>query len=234
MTDGGSRPPADLDHAGTFAACSLLSAVLSLLMLALTSVPVPQDPAEQLIFIAARRPLIALEAVATLMWAVFSVPLVVALGRLLRPRGAGLAATATILSAAGILMLGYAIRTYLGAALSIVAASSRPGAPEAVYQAAIWRSLSFFLTDPGLMTWGLGQFLFGWLARRSGVLPNWVAWVGILGGLAGLLTDAVYQTGALATVQVLSFTIWGFATGVVLLRAWRARGKTPGPAGTTA
>jgi hypothetical protein len=34
------------------------------------------------------------------------------------------------------------------------------GPAEATYQAAIWRSLWYYLTDPGLMAWGLGQFLF--------------------------------------------------------------------------
>jgi hypothetical protein len=69
------------------------------------------------------------------------------------------------------------------------------------------------------MAWGLGQFLFGWVAWRSVVLPNWLAIIGMLGGVAGLLTLAVYQTAVLALVQLLAFTIWGFATGLSLLRA---------------
>lgn len=63
------------------------------------------------------------------------------------------------------------------------------------------------------MTWGLDQFLFGWLAWRSGILPNWIAVVGMVGGLAGLLTLAVYHTALLALVQLGSFTVWCFATG---------------------
>jgi hypothetical protein len=76
------------------------------------------------------------------------------------------------------------------------------------------------------MAWGLGQFLFGWVAWRSVVLPNWLAIIGMRGGVAGLLTLAVYQTAVLALVQLLAFTIWGFATGLSLLRA---RQPTPQP-----
>ena len=107
---------------------------------------------------------------------------------------------------------------HIGALLSIVAAGAPPRAEDATYQAAIWSSLSFYLTDPGLMAWGLGQFLFGWLAWRSGVLSNSVAAVGMIGGVAGLLTLAVYQTGVLAIVQILCFAVWGFACGFSLLR----------------
>ena len=78
----------------------------------------------------------------------------------------------------------------------------------------------------GLMAWGLGQFLFGYVAFRSGVLPNWLALVGMLGGVAGLLTLAVYQTALLALVQLLCFTVWGFATGFSLLRARQTRAVT--------
>jgi hypothetical protein len=45
--------------------------------------------------------------------------------------------------------------------------------------------------------------------------------LGIVGGVAGLLTLAVYQTSVLALVQLASFTVWAFATGVTLLRARR-------------
>ncbi len=218
MADNQSRPAPALDHARVFGAFSLLSAILSAAMLVTILLPAPQDPASLLLYVAGHRPRFALAAVTALMWAVFSIPFVVALGRLLRPRSATFAATASVLSAAGILLLGYAVRMSIGAALSVVDASHDLRAPDAVYQAAIWRNLSFLLTDPGLMTWGFGQFLFGWLARNSKVLPNWLAWVGMLGGLAGLLTDAVYQTGAFALLQLASFTVWGVATGAILLR----------------
>ena len=67
---------------------------------------------------------------------------------------------------------GFAISARVGAFLSILAAGSPPTAADASYQAAIQGNLFYFLSDPGLMTWGFGQPPFGWLAWRSGVLPT--------------------------------------------------------------
>ena len=148
----------------------------------------------------------------------FSVPLTVTLATLLRAKSGTLALAAQLLVAIGVLLLGFGIFMHIGALLSIVAAGAPLHAEDATYQVSIWSSLSFYLTDPGLMAWGLGQFLFGWLAWRSGVLPNWVAVVGMIGGVAGLLTLTVYQTGVLGIVQILCFSVWGFASGFSLLR----------------
>jgi hypothetical protein len=128
-----------------------------------------------------------------------------------------LAQTAVILSAVGILLLAFGIFTHVGALLSIAAAGPPPGSGEVVYQASIWAGLGYYLTDPGLMAWGFGQFLFGWLAWKGGALPNWLAVAGMIGGAAGLLTLAVYQTPVLAFVQTGSFAVWGFAFGILLL-----------------
>jgi hypothetical protein len=141
---------------------------------------------------------------------------------MLRPLGRDVALAATILSAAGILMLGFALFMHAGAMLSIVAAGSPSRPEDAAYQVAIWSSLRFYLTDPGLMAWGFGQLLFACYAWKSAALPKWLSIVGMIGGVAGLLTLAVYQTGLLALVQLAAFTVWGFAIGIRLLRQ-RAR-----------
>lgn len=61
-------------------------------------------------------------------------------------------------------------------------------------------------------------FLFGWLAWKGGALPNWLVAVGIIGGAAGLLTLAVYQTPMLALLRLACFAIWEFATGTLLFQ----------------
>jgi hypothetical protein len=68
------------------------------------------------------------------------------------------------------------------------------------------------------MTLGLGQLLFAWLDWNGRVLPRWVTVLGFVGGIAGLLTLAVYQTPLLALVQMTSFGVWGLAVGSILLR----------------
>jgi uncharacterized protein DUF4386 len=217
VTPAPAQQWSELDHASTLGWFAIISAVLSTLVTIGLLQPMPPSPAALLLHFAEHRLLVAVEAVVVLTWAVFSVPFVVALGQLARARSASLALSAPILSAIGILLLAYGIRNYISAMMSIAAAGHALDAADTLYQAAIWRSLFFFLADPGLMTWGLGQFLFGTLAWKSTVFPNWVAAVGMLGGLAGLLTDAVYQTGALALLQIACFAIWGFVTGAMLL-----------------
>jgi hypothetical protein len=208
----------ELDHASTFGWFALMSAALSTLLVIGLLPPVSRNPAALVASFTEHRPLVAVEAIVVLTWAVCSVPFVVALGQLTRARGATLALSATILSSTGIVLLACAVRTYVGAILAIVGTGRPLDAPETLYQVEIWRNLFFFLSDPGLMVWGLGQFLFGKLAWKSSVFPTWLAALGMVGGLAGLLTDAVYQTATLALVQIACFAIWGFVTGAMLLR----------------
>ncbi len=207
---------ATVERSSTFGVFSFVSGVLSLLLL-LGSLRMAQGgPAGELSLVLGRRASYVGMAVAILVWAVFSIPFVVAQGAVLGRKGRLLAQTAVILSAAGILLLAFGIFTHVGALLSIAAAGQPAGSGEALYQASIWASLGYYLTDPGLMAWGFGQFLFGWLAWKSGALPNWLAVVGMFGGASGMLTLAVYQTPVLALVQTGSFAVWGFAMGVLL------------------
>ena len=213
-----SLEPGEIDRKNTLGILALVAGVLSLLLVLASLQRPPANPAELLAFVATHRAAYGLFAALVLAWSVFSVPLIVTLAKLLCARGGTLAAVAQMLSSVGVMLLGFGIFTYASVLLSIVAAGSAARAEDATYQAAIWSSLSFYLTDPGLMAWGLGQFLFGWISWKSDVLPNWLAVIGIIGGLAGLLTLAVYQTGLLALVQLCSFTVWGFVTGLLLLR----------------
>jgi len=218
MSDENAPPAPGMDRAPAFAWFSMLSGALSALLIVATLQPTPKTAAGQLAYFAGHQGMVALGAFTVLAWAVLSIPLVVALGQILAPKSPSFAKAATVLTAAGILLLAFAIFTHAGALLSIVTAGGPANAADAVYQAAVWGSLSFYMTDPGLMAMGLGQLLFGWLAWRSRVLADWTSLVGTIGGIAGLLTLAVYQTPVLALVQLASFGVWGFATGVILLR----------------
>jgi hypothetical protein len=208
----------EIDRKRPLGVLAVVAGALSVLLLLASLQPPPPTPAELLAFVSSHRTTYGLFASLVLAWSVFSVPLIVTSAAMLHAKGGTLTIIAQLLSAIGVLLLGFALFASTGALLAIAAAGgSRP--EEAAYLAAIWSSLGFYLTDPGLMTWGLGQFLFGWIAWRSGMLPNWVAVAGMIGGAAGLLTLAVYQTPVLAIVQLCSFAVWGFATGFSLLRA---------------
>jgi len=213
------EPAVAHDRHVLFAIFGFAASILSVVLLLGSLQPPPPTPADVLSFATSHRSGMGMFATLALAWAVFSVPLAFILGRLFYRQGQTLATIAQFLVSVGVLLLGFANFIRIGAVLSIAAAGSPPQSVDAIYQVAIWSSLGYYLTDPGLMTWGLGQLIFGVLAWRSGVLPNWVAAVGFLGGVAGLLTLAVYQTGVLALLQLCCFAVWGFAAGIVMLRS---------------
>ena len=209
--------PTDLDHKRGFAAAAILTGLLSLVLVFATA-QAPPKPGTYLQSFSQHRGAYIAVAVLLVTWAVIAIPFVVSVGQTLRARGAVLASAGVLLSAVGIALLGFGSFASIGAFMALSAAGGPPAPGEAEYQATIWWNLSFFLSDPALMTWGLGFLLFGKLAWRSGILPNWLAVLGLIGGLAGLLTLAVYRTPMLALLQVMCFAVWAITVGVKLLK----------------
>jgi hypothetical protein len=206
------------DNKRFFAVASILSAFLTLLLV-VSAAPPPGSAADLLPYFRAHLPRFVILAVVVLAWVVVSLPVVIAIARLVGDDHPMLASAGALLSAGGILLLGFGTFIFIGAFFALAAANdAAPSAAHAAYQAAVWRNLSFLLSDPGLMTLGAGQLVFGWLAWRGRAFPRYVAALGILGGIAGLLTLAVYQTPALAIVQLLALSITAAAAGLVLFR----------------
>lgn len=209
----------ELDNRRFFAGASLLSALFTLLLV-VTAAPAPAAPNELLPFFRAHRGQFIALASTVLAWVVLSVILVVALERLVGANRRALAFAAALLSAGGILLLGFGTFVFVGAFFAIEAANAAMTNPaQATFHAAVWMNLSFMLSDPGLMTLGAGQAIFGWLAWVERTPSRAVAAIGIIGGIAGLLTLAVYQTPVLALVQLSAFCVTGLATAFVLFKA---------------
>ena len=77
------------------------------------------------------------------------------------------------------------------------------------------------------MAWGVGLLLYGGLLWRSGALPRSVVAICLAGGVAGVLTLAVFETSILALVQLVAFAVLGLGAGVSLLRESRGTAGAP-------
>jgi hypothetical protein len=193
-----------------FGVFSIISAIFSIILLIESLLtPSPSSPVQLLSFVASNAGIYVLAAVLILPWMVFSVLFVLGLGVLLRSKDSAIAQAATFLSAGGLLLLSYGNYTGITSLLTVATTSGAPNQAAAVYQFTISANLLYALTDPGLMAWGLGQLLFGWLAWRSSVMPNAYSLLGFLGGVSGILAS-------LATPPL--GPVFALATGLLLMR----------------
>lgn len=204
-------------HARFPALLAFVAGGLSVALLTLVAPP-PADPNQLYEFASTHRTAYTLYASLVLTWSVCSVPFVVVIADHLGKTYRSLVPAAQILMAGGILMLGCATFISVGAILAIISAAPAPSMEIAAYQLRFWSHLGFYLTDPGLMAWGLGQALLGWLSWHSRSVPGWISIIGLLGGTAGLLTLIVYQSSVLALVQLVCFAVWSIAIGIYLLK----------------
>lgn len=207
--------------ARVLAAAALATAVLTALLLLFAGGDATLEPGELLPYFRAHRGRYLVSASLVLVWLVATIPFLVALRELLAADRRALGSAALALAVGGALLLGFGSFVGMGAFFALDAASDGLGARlQAPYQAAIWRNLSFLLSDPGLMLLGAGQALFAWLAWRT-TLSRILAIIGFAGGAAGLLTLAVYQTPLLAIVQLAALALWAGWIGVLILRGRR-------------
>ena len=207
----------EIERRPAFAVFSLLVAALTLsLGVVLYLHASPTTAAQEWSNYTANQASYTTSAYVALTWSVFSIPFVVGLGTLLRAKSSSLALAATLLSAVGMLLFGFAyfISAQALGVLGLVG-NLAPGTAEATYHAAFWYYFSVSLLVPALYAWGLGQLLFGWLAWRSRVLPSWLAVLGMISGIASFAPPFRF----VQAIVLDSFMLWSFITGIVLLRS---------------
>jgi Domain of unknown function (DUF4386) len=145
---------------------------------------------------------------------VFATPFVASLGSALVSRGRGLVWAAMLLSVLGMLSLALQAATFFGALYA--AANTPPPLPGIpAYEAAFWLTLDTGLNLLGIVAWGFGLLLFGLAAWKSQILPNWLALVGVIGGLSSLILIVPFV--AFLTVPI-TFGIWCFAAPLLIRR----------------
>jgi len=156
--------------------------------------------------------------VITVLLALLAVPYFTALGRLLRPRGAALADAATYLSIIGLSLYAASTVLYIALLASIQSAAGTSDPATEVFVANVVGTSSADLTLLGGAGWTLGLFLYAILSWKSRILPNWLAIVGLGGGVAGFLSFMFGVVGgAMGFVFAIAFVIWAFGSALVFL-----------------
>ena len=218
-----------------FAWSGLVTGVLILIaFVAEAKTPTPFLPFSQANFTASQTDL-ALWTFRSFAWGLFAIaaiPFFTLIGRLFRHRNADVASIATLLSVVGVTL--YVLRAILqDSALAAACTLAAPSAKEATYQAALLFAMANPLLPLGGAIWGLGLILFGTVTRNSGILPNWMAIVAIVGGLAGwaifpTLNSSGMFVGYLITEVLVPITtaIWCFACAMIFLRQGRRKART--------
>jgi hypothetical protein len=186
---------------------ALLSSVIGIIFLLTTLFQKPQLPHEVYSSFSLNRGSYILFAVISLIWSLVSVPAIIAMIYQNKSESNAILSISTIfLYGAGIMLNGIISFLYVGALLSVDAASQIDGA-NAPFQMAFFTNLFYFLSDPGLMIWGLGMVLHWWLLTTNNFGPKWIRYIVGIGGVFGSLTLLVFQTPILALGQFLCFLI---------------------------
>ena len=208
----------NLGNKKTFTAFAILSSLLGFIFLISTLLQKPPLPNQIATFFETSRGSFILFAALSIVWSVVTIPVIVAIGQLSKnDTNKGLSITSIILTSTGILLNGIVSFIYVGALLSIWNAKDIQGA-NSVYEMSIWTNLFYFMTDPALMIWGLGQLILGKILLSNANFPKWVGVITIIGVIAGLLTLIVYQTPILAILQELTLIILTSYFSLFLLR----------------
>jgi hypothetical protein len=148
-------------------------------------------------------------------YAAVAIPTFAAVGQWLSPRSGSLARGAAYVTSAGFLTIAFGVVLSNGALIALAKSpSDAVYQPTAAFLAAFWSNMRDITDIFGQVLLGVGLLIFGRLAWRSHILPDWLAVVGVIGGVAGLISPFV---AAPAILTYLAVTIWAFAFGAIVL-----------------
>jgi hypothetical protein len=143
--------------------------------------------------------------------------------RLASTPGAAAARTGMFLSTFGYLtdLIGVLFMLGAGSALAAAFRTGEPGlaATHAVFVFDMLHPMARAALRVGAFAVSLGLCGLGWGVLSGGVLPRWVGWLGVAGGIAGATVAlALSATSPYVIAGVGLATVWQLAAGVALLR----------------
>ncbi len=161
------------------------------------------------------------------VWGILLVVLALALYDLLR---AGAPAVAQIATAIGLIWAGLVIASGMVATLGIRVVGELYGT-DAAQAGAVWAPVEAVVGglggDAGEILGGVWLVLIGWAALRARELPRALSFLGIVLGVAGILT-VVPPLAPVAALYGLGLIVWFVWLGIVMLRTSRRRAsRTP-------
>lgn len=155
-------------------------------------------------------------------WGIFLVVLVLALQDLLK---AGVSAVAQIATAIGLIWAGLVIASGMVATLGIRVVGELYGT-DAAQAGAVWAPVEAIVGglggDAGEILGGVWLLLIGWAALRARELPRALSFLGIVLGVAGILT-VVPPLEPASFLYGLGLIVWFVWLGIVMLRTSQGR-----------
>lgn len=222
--ENGRSGPEGVQRSRTLALISLLAGVTTIVFAVAGFVQPDPNPPEVLSSYQANQSLYAFGSYSAALFGLTAIPYFAVLGTLFWRRAKPVALGATLLAAVGI--SAYAIGWTLGNfAVATASTISAPSAADASYQAGYMYWTAKNVTIMGSVFFGLGFAIFGGLAWNTRILPNWLAVVGIIGGVSNLLifnviaydVESVGFIGS-AVIQPAALALWAFASVVLFTR----------------
>lgn len=162
------------------------------------------------------------------VFAILLAPFLSLLGDALAGRRPGWAKSATYLSVTGAVVvalgffLSYAVLTAYATTLANPPVNNDPA-----YAASIWLLTLDALEGFGVILLGAGLLIFASLAWTSRTLPRWLAVVGFVGGVAGLLAGTPTWGTDFALIVPFALVIWCLAAAATFARPTDRPGLTP-------